>query len=298
MNQDLLMKSLIALLNLLVCVCISTHVAAHPGSGIVVDQFGNVYFTDTGKGVWKIDANGKLSFIEAPEFHWMAIDESGLFSHSTKSFGKWFERVTPQGSNPSIILCSEFPLMINREGVLYYANTTGNGGIIKRTHDGKESVVKGDKKFQYITGISSGPQGSIYLVESGRTTKIIKISRDETLSQIASFSCDAAQKKASTEISPSSCRGLAVDENENIYVAATGSRSIMKINSQGTITTILQADAPWRPTGVTVFKGEVYVLEWHDVEPALEEVRAAWIPRVRKIGRDGKVRTLATVSRS
>jgi len=31
----------------------------HPGSGIVVDRDGNVYFTDTGSGIWKLDRQGK-----------------------------------------------------------------------------------------------------------------------------------------------------------------------------------------------------------------------------------------------
>jgi hypothetical protein len=44
---------------------------------------------------------------------------------------------------------------------------------------------------------------------------------------------------------------------------------------------------------VDVFKGEVYVLEYDDETPT--EGRN-WPPRVRKVGRDGKVTTLATVT--
>src|SRR6185436_18967717 len=36
---------------------------AHPGSGIVVDAANNVYFTHTGHGAGKIDAQGKLSYV-------------------------------------------------------------------------------------------------------------------------------------------------------------------------------------------------------------------------------------------
>jgi len=96
---------------------------------------------------------------------------------------------------------------------------------------------------------------------------------------------------------PSYCRGLAVDSSGVVYVAATGSRSVLKITPQGVVTTILKAPGPWTPTGVAVFQGEVYVLEWHDVAPALEEESKTWIPRVRKIKRAGKVTVLATVSR-
>lgn len=51
---------------------------------------------------------------------------------------------------------------------------------------------------------------------------------------------------------------------------------------------------PWRPTGVEVFKGEFYVLEYDDETPAKH---GDWPPRVKKVGRDGKVSTVATVTR-
>jgi hypothetical protein len=48
---------------------------------------------------------------------------------------------------------------------------------------------------------------------------------------------------------------------------------------------------------VAIFDGEVYVLEWHEpAAPQLED-RAAWIPRVRKVARDGSVSTLAIIER-
>ena len=50
---------------------------AHPGSGIVADRHGNVYFVDTGKGVWKVDAQGRLLPHEGPAFHFMTIDANG-----------------------------------------------------------------------------------------------------------------------------------------------------------------------------------------------------------------------------
>jgi hypothetical protein len=74
---------------------------------------------------------------------------------------------------------------------------------------------------------------------------------------------------------PSYCRGLVVDSTGTIYVAATGSRSVLKITPQGKITTILQATSPWTPTGVSIFHGELYILEWHDVTRENLEVRSA-----------------------
>src|SRR4030095_10055214 len=85
------------LFSLLLCIG-GMKASAHPGSGIVIDKDGQVFFTDTGQGVWKIDKQGKLISIPASLFHWMTLDEFGYFAGSQKNFGEWFERVTPQNS--------------------------------------------------------------------------------------------------------------------------------------------------------------------------------------------------------
>lgn len=278
---------------------VSTITSAHPGSGIVVDIYGQIYFTDTGKGVWKIDANGKLTYLPASRFHWMAIDAIGYFAESPKSFGEYFERVTPQSNKPTLIMCSDFPLVVGKDGNIYYADTRPSSTkIIRRTPEGKESVLATNKIFEFISGITTDADGSLYITEASNANAntIRKITMNGTVSIIATY-VGKSSNDLPLETVPSYCRGLAVDSTGTIYVAATGSRSVLKITPQGKVTTILQTTSPWTPTGVTVFHGEVYVLEWHDVTPENLEVRSAWIPRVRKIGLDGKIITLATVSR-
>ena len=44
---------------------------AHPGSGIVVDRLGQIYFVDMVSGVWKLDARGALTHMPGPAFHWI-----------------------------------------------------------------------------------------------------------------------------------------------------------------------------------------------------------------------------------
>ena len=287
------------LVSLLLCVLFAVNLFAHPGSGIVLDKEGNIYFTDTGKGVWKIDTQGKLNFLPASKFHWMTIDAIGSFTQSPKSFGEYFERVTPEGNKPTLIMCSDFPLVVNKDGNIYYAYTRhGSAKIIKRTPDGKESVFASNKIFEFISGIAAGTDGSLYITESSNANAntIRKITTDGTISIIATF-VGKDGKDLPLETVPSYCRGLVVDSTGTIYVAATGSRSVLKITPQGKITTILQVTGPWTPTGVAIFHGEVYILEWHDVTRENLEVRSAYIPRVRKIGLDGKQTILATVSR-
>ena len=286
-------------ISLILCFLFTTNASAHPGSGIVLDKEGNIYFTDTGKGIWKIDKQGKLTYIPASKFHWMAIDEVGYFSESQKSFGEYFERVTPENTKPALIMCSDFPLVVNKDGNIYYAHTRqGSAKITRRTTGGKETELISDKVFEFISGIAAGPDSSLYITEASNAgaNTIRKITMNGKISIIATFVGKEANDLPH-DTTPSYCRGLAVDSTGVVYVAATGSRCILKITPQGIITTILQTPGPWTPTGVAISHGEIYVLEWHDVAPSLEEVRSAWIPRVRKISRDGTVTTLATISR-
>jgi sugar lactone lactonase YvrE len=282
-----------------ICLLAITRVTAHPGSGIVVDKAGNVYFTDTGKGVWKIDNTGKLSFMPSSRFHWMAIDEEGIFSNSPKSFGGYFERVTELNAKPTIIISSDFKITMNPDGNMYYIDhRSGYTRLMRRTAAGKETVVLTDKSFEFTGGICSGPDGSLYITEGGAvgSNKFRKISLDGKISNIATYA-GKISKDLPTGALDSYCRGLDVDPAGNIFVAATGSRRILRVSPTGEVKTLLEVQSPWVPTSLAIFKGEVYILEWHDVAPELEEVREAWVPRVRKIGRDGNVVTLATVKR-
>jgi sugar lactone lactonase YvrE len=278
---------------------VSTIAFSHPGSGIVVDENGQVYFTDTGKGVWKVETNGKLTYLPSSRFHWLTIDASGSFAKSPKSFGEYFERVIPEGGKPNLIQCSDFPLVIGKDGNIYYANTRpGASKIVRRMPDGRETVLVSARIFQFVSEIALGPDGSLYITEASNSNAntIRRITMNGGVSVIATY-VGKKSRDLPLETTASYCRGLAVDAAGTIYVAATGSRSVLKITPQGKITTILQTASPWTPTGVAFFKGEVYVLEWHDVPEDKLEERTAWIPRIRKIGRDGKPTTLAIISR-
>jgi len=289
------------LFSVILCLLVRTSASAHPGSGIVIDKQGQIYFTDTGQGVWKIDQQGKLTYVRASMWHWMAIDEVGNFAGSQKNFGEWFERVTPQGTKPALIMCSDFPLTLNRDGNIYYADTRRSSpGIVRRTPDGTESVLARGEMFKDISGIAAAPDGSLYVTDSGSpdSNVIRRITMDGTVSMIASGFVAKDSAGDTPPFTPSGyCRGLAVDSQGVVYVAGTGSRRVLKINPRGGVSTIMRSSSPWSPTGVALFRGEVYVLEWSEPAPSNAEVRRDWIPRVRKVGRDGKVTTLATVSR-
>jgi hypothetical protein len=70
---------------------------------------------------------------------------------------------------------------------------------------------------------------------------------------------------------------------------------IVRVTPDGQVGVILKAERPWSPTGVAIHGDDLCVLEY-TANPQQDDHKE-WLPRVRKLGRDGKVTTLATLSR-
>jgi hypothetical protein len=293
---------------------------AHPGSGIFVDAQGQVYFTDTGEGVWKIDAKGKLARMAGSAWHFMAGDMDGRFANAPDAFGRWFERASPRGSAPAILLCSDFPCAVGKDGNLYFANTlpffSDNPRptlVVRRTPDGEQTTATDGTGIQtansgnelslgHVTGLAAGGDGSIYIMQSPPDSDdhaIYKLTVDGTLTEFASrFLNSEDGVELEPGVSKTYCRGLAVGSQGDVYVAVNGGRRVVKVTPHGNATNVLQAEKPWSPTGVALLNDEVYVLEYTDFPPGWNPAdRRGWVPRVRKVARDGKVVTLATVAR-
>src|SRR5437868_4683161 len=125
--------------------------SAHPGSGIVVDEQGNVFFSDLDRGVLKIDARGKVTTVFPKEGgHWLALDASGGFSkvdfEKSPHWPRWFKRRTAAGVRPALISDGGSPLLVAPDGNLYYVCNDDRmipGGLIigRLTPDGKETLL-------------------------------------------------------------------------------------------------------------------------------------------------------------
>jgi hypothetical protein len=97
--------------------------------------------------------------------------------------------------------------------------------------------------------------------------------------------------------------GLAVDAENNVYVANYWKRAVFKLSPDGRISTVLTSSWPWAPVGVTTAEGNVYVVERmgnpYGPSTTLEVSTLAdrlGSPRLRKVSRDGTVKTLAVVT--
>src|SRR6267378_4215470 len=266
-------------------------IMAHPGSGIVVDRRGEVYFIDTGAGVWKIDLQGKLTQLPGPRFHWMAIDPDDRFRTTELPTGARGD-ITRVGATPTLLVASDYPIAIGSSGNLYYPSYSSGSGLqmMELTPAGRTSVLTnlsaargGD--LRHVNGLAAGPDGSLYYSEDNAIGWIS--ARGQVSTVIANLTLPTCVSIPGT--TRPMLRGLAADSHGTIYVAASGCGSLLKVSARGQVTTLLQLQAPWTPTAVALFGSDVYVLEYLQTAASMEpEDRRAWLPRVRKITADGR----------
>jgi len=270
---------------------------AHPGSGILVDRLGQVYFIDTGSGLWKIDTRGSLTHLSPLRNHWLALDPNDKFIQShlpTDPGHDWV--ITAAGSSPTILISTDFPLVIGQDGNLYYPSAREtNARILRTSAEGRITVfatlprTAAGEAVPWINGITTGPDGSIYYTEDAAIKRITAQGRITTVATVPTPTNPPAIPE--TDKHPY-LRGLKVDENGVMYVADTGDARVLKITPDGKITTLQQLESPWAPTDVAIFGDLVYVLEFLHTQG---DDRVTWMPRVRKITRDGRSIVIVTV---
>jgi hypothetical protein len=277
-----------------------TAVFAHPGSGIVVDRRGQVYFIDTGQGVWRIDAQGRLAPHGGPNFHWLAIDTRGRFVKTRLPSTRDAE-MKAVGADPTLIVSSDFPVTVGPDDALYYPELGSDGRlrIFRVTPSGARAVfatlpaATESGPLQWLNGIAAGPGGSIYYTEN---QAVRKITRQGTLSTVAAkVTVPGCVRPPDWEASSGSyLRGLDVAANGTVFVAATGCGAVLEIAADGKTRVVLRAEPPWFPTAVAVGGKDLYVQEY--LHTAAEN-RRAWVPRVKKVSPGGAAVLLATVER-
>ncbi|MDN3654514.1 hypothetical protein QWZ08_02685 [Ferruginibacter paludis] len=281
-------------------------VSAHPGSGIVVDKYGNVYFIHSKTGVVKISTDGEITYIhKATDGHWMCLDEQGLFSKTKPTY---FERITPDGIKPAILYAGGgSPIAMGSDGNFYYCGgqkgdkQPGAKTLIRETPSKQQTVVSAalekilNELNDGITGLAAAPDSSLYVACWNSLLKVTMDGRVTTIAHpvdVRDCDEDPADHNRANRGMPL-LRGIAVGSDGLVYIAATSCHCVLKIAAGRTVQTILKADRPWSPTGVAIHNGDIYVLEYTNANgPATE----GWFPRVRKISKDGKVTTIADLS--
>ena len=273
--------------------------SGHPGSGILVDRVGQIYFIDTGSGLWKIDTRGVVTNLSPLRNHWLAMDPNDRFIQSrvpTDPGRDWV--ITAAGSNPTILISTDFPIVIGEDGNLYHPSVRESNVRLMRTNStgGTSAFVTLPRSVAgaalgWINGLATGPTGSIYYTEDNAVRRISARGEVSTIATVTPH----ANRTATPGIEERPyLRGLKVDANGSVYVADAADARVFKITSDGKVTTLLQLDSPWAPTDVAVFGDIVYVLEFSHTAG---DDRTEWMPRVRKITADGTSTIIMTVDK-
>ena len=270
---------------------------AHPGAGILIDRLGQIYFIDTGSGLWKIDTKGAVSHISPLRNHWIAMDPNDRFTQSklpTDAGHDWV--ITAAGTNPTLLISTDFPLVIGQDGNLYYPSVRErNARIMRSNSDGRTSAVLtlprsvAGSAVEWINGLATGPSGSLYYTENNA---IRRIAPDGSVTTIATVQPLANGPKIPDTDQHPYLRGLKVDSNGVVYVADAGDARVLKITPDGKTSTLVQLESPWAPTDVAIFGDVVYALEYLHTPG---DDRVTWMPRIRKITPDGKSTIIMTV---
>jgi len=183
-----------------------------------------------------------------------------------------------------LILSSDYPAVIGRDGAFYFSRFTDRLRIMRITPDGTQSVhvTLPATSQRWLNGLTAAPDGSLYYTENRAVRKIDARGVITTIVDGVSVANCTSIPGTTAEVGPY-LRGLAVAPDGTIYVAASGCAALLKI-ARGHVTPTLRIRAPWSPTAVAIANGELYVLEY--LHTASDD-RREWIPRVRKIARDG-----------
>src|SRR5262245_41419280 len=273
---------------------VSPSTMAHPGSGIAVDRHGQIYFLDTGSGLWRIDSQGRVSRLSRLRYHWLAIDDGSRFASTKLPMGALGE-ISRVGTNPTTLLSSDYPIAIGQDGNLFYpSGPRGGMRIMRMSPSGATSALATlppttSGPLSHVNGLSAGPLNSLYYAEDNAIRRISaqgRIGIVVTVPKLAN-----GPSIPGTDIHPY-LRGLAVDANGVMYVADSGDARVLRITPDGKITNLVKTESPWAPTAVALSGSDVYVLEVLDTAG---DVRRDWLPRVRKITSDGNSTIILTV---
>jgi sugar lactone lactonase YvrE len=219
---------------------------AHPPVSVVIDQQGNVYYSDL-EQVWRVAPNGAKS-IAVPNVHTheLYLDAQGnLFGehlwYTGERTDKWFHyvwrrdvagritRVVPQREG----FRTNYSFVRDAAGNMYWSD----GGVIRK---GNAIIARGLREPRWMHVASSG---TLYVVDGRDVVRI----RNGFVTRIVNVAAKPM--------------GLWTDRAENVHVADFENRAIVRITN-GRVTTVHRTSLPWSPTGgAFANNGELWVLE-------------------------------------
>jgi sugar lactone lactonase YvrE len=161
--------------------------------------------------------------------------------------------------------------------------------------DGVDGVADGAapvSRFSDPFGIAVDALGNVFVADGGAGNRIRRIAPDGRVTTFAGAQAGYADGPGASAAfdTPSA---LAIDRLGNLYVADTGNNAIRKVAPDGSVSTLAGGGAPGYADGIkraARFNGPVGVAVDRD---GIVYVADTYNDRIRRIGRDGAVTTVA-----
>ena len=166
--------------------------------------------------------------------------------------------------------------------------TTLAGDGIPGAADGPAASSRFDDPF----GVALDNRGKVYVADAGDTNRIRSIAPDGTVATFAG-SKEGFQDGIGTAAAFHTPSAIAFDHEGNLYVADTGNHAIRKITKDGAVTTLAGNGTPGDADGIgraAQFNGPVGLTV---DDSGIVYVSDTYNDRIRRIGRDGSVTTVA-----
>ena len=255
------------------CFLFASAIEAHPGIGIVMDDDGNVFYTDL-THVWKISPSGTRTIaVKNVHTHELYLDSNGdLYGEhewyegeATDKWGNYVWCLSKDGLLETVIpevegILDNTTLVRDQEGNSYWTNHSGNEDVLmKQTLDGRNRAFT-SYKFDDIRWMHySKYDDNLYVVDHLAVKKIapsgsVEILAADLKENIPSFGGVADRHYVF---------GLWIDRDSHVYVALYGAGKVKKISPSGEVTTIYVSKTGWAPcSGMMDKNGSMWIMEF------------------------------------
>ena len=247
--------------------------AAHPGTGIVKDSKGNIYYTDL-QNVWRLDVSGNKTIAVANvHTHQLFIDnlnqlygeQSWYEGDATKRFNHFLWKYSngildTVTKTTQAYVSNDFSLIRDNSGAEYFVSYPLQNSIVKKGADGSLKILaEGDfKDVQFMLPVQDG----IYFISKGNIY----------------FADNTKQVKKLTKAHiGGSLFGLWQDEKGAIYTGHFEEQKVLRIDLNGNKEDFYTCKNGWSPTGGVFDKeGNLWLLECNKQnEVRVEKVEAS-----------------------
>lgn len=147
--------------------------------GVAVDQSGNVFVSNFGATVWRVEPDGRVTTLASTlrGASGNALDGEGNLLQASFLEGR-IVRIAPDGSIRDLVpsgLDGPVGLTVADDGSVYVCECRGNS-IARVAPDGSLNEVASSEDFDCPNGITIGPDGALYVVSfnNGHVVRVDK----------------------------------------------------------------------------------------------------------------------------